>query len=152
MLLQEVLLEGHPWGATEQWRMLVGCVFLNQTSRKQADGVWPAFFERWPGPYQLADADEEELAELVAMLRPLGLQHRRAAGLVKLATAWTLLLEHRGTCVETVPLADWELRELPGIGDYAIDSYAIFVRDELDRQPQDKELRKHLDGVQASSL
>jgi len=150
MLLQEILLGGHPHGATEQWQMLVGCILLNQTSRAQVDGVYPELFRYFPGPYSVEDLTDEELASLAIIIKPLGLQNVRALRLRQFSARWIDTIDIREHDIETMPLTDWELRQLPGIGDYAVDSYAIFVRGELDRQPQDKELKRYLAGVQSS--
>lgn len=125
-MLQEVLLE-QPHG---QWRMLVGCILLNVTTRRQAEPVWPELFRRWPTPEALAAADRDELGEL---LRPLGCWRRRAASLSTFSSEWCNL--------EGVPE---EVESLPGIGKYAGDSWRIFVLGHQDVEPTDKELRRYL--------
>jgi methyl-CpG-binding domain protein 4 len=121
-LLQELL------AAPDPWRLLVGCVLLNRTRREQADLVWPRLFARWPDAPALADADPGELAEL---LRPLGLWRQRSRSLRELSAAWAA--------------GERDVRRLPGCGEYAAASYAIFVDGQLpDREPADPELRAFL--------
>jgi len=93
------------------WKILVCCLCLNLTSRKQMEPVVAALFARWPTAELLAAADDEELAELI---RPLGMWKKRTATLKKMsaqfaAGGWT------------------DVRELHGVGKYASDAYRIFI-------------------------
>jgi endonuclease III len=131
-LLQEILVEQDPTG----WRMLVGCILLNLTSRKQVDEVWPALFERYPDAAHMR-AEGPELAQL---LYPLGLYNRRATALRRFSTWW--IEAARQTQVNERMLA----LEPPGIGEYARDSWRIFkMGEDLDPdEVSDKELRLYL--------
>lgn len=122
LLLQEIYHE-HPW------RMLVCCIFLNCTSRKQVDRVRHRFFERYPGPDATAAADPEEMAEILA---PLGFRNRRTQTLIRFSASWLT--------------PGWsEPKELYGIGKYGQDSWEIFQKDNLDVEPTDGVLNKYLD-------
>ncbi len=105
-LLEEELFE-------DPWRVLVACVLLNKTTAVQARRVVWELFARFPTAAAAAAADATELEALEALLRPLGLFRKRAAGLVRLSKEY----------LET----DWrDPEELYGIGEYAADAYRIF--------------------------
>lgn len=121
MMLQEIYLH-------DPWKMLVGCILLNQTTRTQVDSVREDLFSLWPDPIEMASADPEEIARVI---KPLGLYNRRARTLIKFSREWTE--------------KDWrEPVELHGIGQYAQDSWEIFQKNNYDIQPTDKELIGYL--------
>jgi methyl-CpG-binding domain protein 4 len=121
MMLQEIYLH-------DPWKMLVGCILLNQTTRTQVDSVREELFSLWPDALEMASADPEEIATLI---KPLGLFNRRARTLIKFSKEW----------VEK----DWkEPIELHGIGKYAQDSWEIFQKNNYQIQPTDKELVGYL--------
>jgi hypothetical protein len=131
----------------------------------------------YPTPELLAVAQHEDVLNIV---RGLGLQHKRTANLIEMAQKWVSLppdptrryyrmnypFPGSDFCrrrLRTGDLLDpgddrpgYEIAHLPGIGDYAIDSYRMFYRDTLRGReegsgftpewqkvvPKDKELRK----------
>ncbi|KAG8468219.1 hypothetical protein KFE25_013302 [Diacronema lutheri] len=96
--------------ADEPFQLLVCCILLNQTRRSQVDRVLPRLLARFGSARKMAGADE---AELVALLRPLGLHRRRAKSLIAFAAHFA-----RGA---------WQRpSELPGVGKYAQDAYDVF--------------------------
>lgn len=112
----------------EPWKMLIGCILLNQTTRTQVDKVRNRLFEMWPDAIEMGNADPLSLAE---MIKPLGLYNRRAKTLIKFSQDWTN--------------KDWkEPIELHGIGKYAQDSWEIFQNNNFTTQPTDKELISYL--------
>ena len=122
LLLQEIYNE-HPW------RVLVCCIMLNCTSRKQVDQVRERFFKKYPGPLEADRADSDEMAELIA---PLGFRNRRTDTIKRFSSDWLTL--------------DWhEPKELYGIGKYAQDSWDIFYKGDLQVEPTDGVLGKYLD-------
>lgn len=125
-LIQETLC-WHPW------RMLVACIMLNQTSARQVKPILESFFSRWPDALKCADADLDEMA---SMIRPLGLQNRRAKTIKKMSSAlvkqWIDSMKHGD--------GNYDIPSLPGIGKYAADSYKIFVEREIVDDVTDKEL------------
>lgn len=121
LLLQEIYNE-HPW------RVLVCCIMLNCTSRKQVDRVRDEFFRKYPGPSEAEKADPDEMAELLAHL---GFKNRRANTIRRFSSDWLTL--------------DWqEPKELYGIGKYAQDSWDIFYKGDLLVEPTDGVLAKYL--------
>lgn len=112
----------------DPWKMLVGCILLNQTTRKQVDQIRDQLFQTWPNPAEMASADPEEVSSII---RPLGFYNKRARTLIKFSREW----------IET----RWkEPIELHGIGKYAQDSWEIFQKNNFDVQPTDKELIGYL--------
>jgi methyl-CpG-binding domain protein 4 len=94
----------------DEWKILVSCLMLNMTTRKQVDGVIHEFFARWPNPEALVVAGDEEIQELI---RPLGMQKKRSKTLLRftreyLAGGWK------------------DARDLYGIGKYGDDAHKIF--------------------------
>ena len=121
MMLQEIY-------RNDPWKMLVGCILLNQTTRTQVDRVREELFSLWSDPIQMGTADPSKLAEVI---KPLGLYNRRAKTLIKLSQDWIN--------------RNWkEPIELHGIGKYAQDSWEIFQKNNFEVSPTDKELINYL--------
>lgn len=134
MILQEKLKH-------DPWKLLVGCVLLNLTSRAQVDTVIDRLFERWPDPVSMSQAS---LPELIEVLMPLGLYNRRAATLKSLSAGFIERKRstNRGTLLEE------DVEGLPGVGPYALDSYRIFVLGDRSRfDSGDKVLEAYLDAT-----
>jgi len=120
-LLQEIYQE-------DKWKMLVCCIFLNLTQRKQVDQIRDIFFELYPTPHRASHANYEFLKSL---LTPLGLSEKRAKTIIRFSKEW---LEK-----------DWkEPIELYGIGKYGQDSWEIFQKGNLEVEPKDGVLIKYL--------
>jgi methyl-CpG-binding domain protein 4 len=95
-----------------RWHILVACLMLNCTSRKQVEKVIRPFIDRGPPPEALLAADPDDIKRLIS---PLGFGVRRTANLLKLAEAYLS--------------SNWmDARQLPGVGEYAGRSYDIFCR------------------------
>lgn len=115
-LIQEDLWSGRP---ESEWLILVVCMMLNCTSRKQVEKVLPDFHRHWPDPHAFLDASVEDV---VSLCRPLGFANRRTANLKKMT--------------ELFITNDWKhASELPGVGQYAARSWEIFCRGELGNEP-----------------
>ncbi len=111
-----------------EWLVLVSCVMLNQTSRKQVERVLPTFIKRWPDASSLLSAQENDVAEVI---KSLGLSSRRAHLLMKMA--------------ERYVSGSWtHASELPGVGKYVSRAWEIFCLGELGASPpSDHALVKH---------
>ena len=119
---------------SEPWKLLVACALLNRTTRRQVDGVVDALFLDYPTPEAMAHARHSDLCDL---LRPLGMYRQRAERLRRLSDDWmALLFMWEGTTPDGLV----ELSALTGVGAYALDSYRMFVLDDLTVRPSDKEL------------
>lgn len=114
----------------EPWKLLVGCILCNLTKGSEALKVLDKLFKAYPTPELLSRAQHEDL---VAILRPLGFQNRRASTLIKFAHSWSIASQ------------DEYLEDLPGVGKYAVDSYRLFVHDDWTIQPTDKELISYIE-------
>lgn len=77
-----------------------------------------------------ADADPQEMADLI---KPLGLSNKRSIGIIRMSNDYLK--------------KDWrEPKELFGLGQYAQDSYDIFIRKRYDNEnPADKFLKKYME-------
>lgn len=105
----------------DEFKVLVSCLLLNRCRGETVRGVVDTLFSKFPNAFSLAKAD---VGELTDVLRPLGFQNQRAKRLVDFAHAF---------------LGEWkDVRELPGVGDYAADCWRIFFLEELgDEPPED---------------
>ena len=112
---------------SDSWKMLVCCIMLNLTNRKQVDRVRHELFKKYPTAKDLSVADYEELSEL---LTPLGMQFKRAATLMKFSK------EYNDGFTDPI--------ELYGIGKYAKDSWEIFQNNNRKVNPTDKVLQEYL--------
>ncbi|KAI8944162.1 DNA glycosylase [Xylaria longipes] len=133
--------------ATDPFRLLIAVTFLIRTSGKAAIPVFRALMERYPTPRDLADADT---ADVVAMIKHLGLGAVRAAAIQRHARTWLetpprngvryavkgyrpdpaegdVLLHGSDSPTQTT---GWEIGHLTQ-GPYALDSWRIFCRDVL---------------------
>lgn len=88
--------------------------------------MFEALFLIAPEPAALLNASPGEVEEL---LKPLGLQNRRAALLRRLTEDW---------------LAGKPPEECHGVGRYALDAWAIFVEGRTDVKPTDHFLKPYL--------
>ena len=119
-LLQEVYKE-------DPWKMMVCCILLNLTKRQQVDIVREELFRRYPTEYDMIEANEKELSEL---LKPLGLYNKRAKTLIKFSWGWINGFN--------------DIKELYGVGQYARDSWDIFQNNNMNIKPDDKVLQEYL--------
>ena len=111
-LLQEELFP-------DEWLILVACMMLNRTSRKQVEPVLAVFSKRWPTPETFLSAKREDV---VAVVTTLGFKNRRTDSLLKMTAMY---VQHQWTHVS----------ELPGIGDYASRAWEMFCAGTLGVEP-----------------
>ena len=119
-LLQEIYQD-------DGWKMLVCCMLVNLTNRKQVDTVRDKLFSRYPTPQDMMRAKHSELVDII---KPLGLYNTRADRLIKMSEGY----------VKGFNSVD----ELYGIGQYAEDSWDIFQNNNLNVKPTDKVLQEYL--------
>lgn len=96
------------------WAIIVCCIMLNCTTRKQMEAPMWEFFERWASPEAFVLADDEEVAELI---KSLGFKNRRTQRLKRFTQeflAWTKAGRKE------------DVRTLHGVGEYAARAYEIF--------------------------
>ena len=113
------------------WRMLIACALLNRVNGLQTRTLVDEVFRRWSTPDEMAAADPIEIAHL---LKPLGLQNRRAVALRAISGAY----------LQRVPLKD-----MPYVGDYGLASINIVFLKKLDYPTDDPWLIKYRDWARA---
>ncbi|KAL2474312.1 Uncharacterized protein Adt_35048 [Abeliophyllum distichum] len=120
-----LLQEDH---AFDPWRVLVICILLNRTTGRQTGKVISEFFTLCPNAKSATVVDKEDIEKVI---RSLGLFRKRAVGIQHFSRAY---LEEKWTHVT----------QLPGIGKYAADAYAIFCTGKWDLvRPWDHMLTKY---------
>ena len=101
--LEEILYQ-------DPWRLLLSCILLNKTTRRQVDPVFYQLTTLFPTPAAMARGDPERLAVILA---PLGLHRQRAASLIRFSSEYEA--------------GGWaNVSALHAIGPYARDAYEIF--------------------------
>jgi endonuclease-3 len=108
----DLLAEAYPDAVCEleyrsPWELLVATVLSAQCTDQRVNRVTPQLFERWPGPADLAEAELEDLEDVI---RTTGLHRSKARNLRR--TARLIVAEH-GSAVP--PDLDALVR-LPGVG------------------------------------
>lgn len=127
--------------AKSTWQMMIYCMLLNRTQRKQVDKVCDELFIRWSGPCSMALAEYDNL---VKVLQPLGLAGIRATRLIRFSQQY-FISKRLFSGYESL-LA---LEGIAGIGEYALDSFAIFSLGHINIRPRDKELIRYVEWLGA---
>ncbi len=109
------------------WKMLVCCMLVNVTNRKQVDIVRNELFTKYPTPEDMMKAEHSELVEII---KPLGLYNTRAERLIKMSEGYVNGFN--------------DVTELYGIGQYAKDSWEIFQLGNRSVKPRDLVLQEYL--------
>jgi endonuclease III len=132
-LTREWLPPVSPYGLIEEdqmvfrdpFKLLVVCQLLNKTGATMVRHIVyrEGFFDRYPSPRSLMDADMDALG---ALLRPLGLWRRRAAGLKRFAREFHELFWDVYTDSYKVN-AYTRVGDLYGCGEYAVDAVRCCV-------------------------
>lgn len=126
----------------DPWKMMIVCILLNQTSRKQVEPLLDELFEKYPDAHAMAGAEAFALADTV---RTCGLQQRRARNMIMFSVAWWKMEENAD--YESWPPPWHEIASMPGIGPYALDSYKYFVEAKIDLEmlSWDRKVREWLE-------
>lgn len=136
-MLHKTFMKNSPYNLLQEiyrddpWKMLICCIFLNQTSRKQVDQVREDFFNMYPDPKTAIEADHEQMAEVIKVL---GFKNMRTRRIKKFSQQFMDL-----RWVEPI--------ELHGIGQYAQDSWDIFQKYNFTVVPTDSVLKRYLSWV-----
>jgi endonuclease-3 len=88
------------------WELLVATILSAQTTDAQVNTVTPELFRRWPGPEELASADERDVTRVIFAT---GFHNAKARSIIGTARAVTA----RGG---TVPRRMEQMVQLPGVG------------------------------------
>ena len=106
----------YPWRKqVDPWRVLMAEVCLHRTRADQVRPVYEALSELAPTPAAMVAHESQALDAM----RSLGLRWR-AENMIAIARA--LVDHHDGQ----VPTSDFELRQLPGVGDYVANAVITF--------------------------
>ena len=117
-----------------RWHILVAAILLNQSRRSLSwDRTLDALFETYPCPTTLAGSG----SELEELLKPHGFQNVKAKRLRKMSEQY-LTWDHQ------------DPRELYGCGEYAYDSFRIFVWGERPEFVRDGALAEFLEREKLS--
>lgn len=108
-----------------EWYILLACMMLNCTSRKQVDSVLPVFIKKWPAPKDFLEAD---VLDVENTIKSLGFKSRRTKALREMTQQYLC--------------KNWKhVIELKGIGNYAARSWEIFCKKQLgSEEPKDHAL------------
>ncbi|MBA7697934.1 Adenine DNA glycosylase [subsurface metagenome] len=107
-----------PWrNTTEPFNILIAEMLLRKTTAKQVNNIYEYFIRRYNSPKLLSKAKKNELEKI---LLPLGMEHRRAELLIRLASE--ILKKHKGIVPDTYKY----LIQLPGVGKYTGNSVMCF--------------------------
>jgi endonuclease-3 len=91
---------------TSPWELLVATILSAQTTDAQVNEVTPELFRRWPGPEELANADEREVVQVIFAT---GFHNAKARSIMGTARA----VAARGG---KVPRRMNQMVQLPGVG------------------------------------
>lgn len=125
----------------ERWRdrpfwMLVGCVLCNRTTAAKMEPILTELHGEFQMPLYVFGAKPYQVRDII---EELGLANVRTVHIQQLAETWTFHLSRH----ELDTMTGVEVRNLPGCGRYAADSWDIFVRRRRVR-PQDKKLIEYV--------
>ena len=126
----EPLIQEDLW--PNEWKILVACILLNLTTRKQVEKVIYGIFDKWPNATSMSNANELELSEL---LQPLGMYKRRAKSLKRMSREYVL--------------GEWSsASDLYGCCKYADDCWRMFCKGDWQNvEPQDHALNFYHDWL-----
>lgn len=124
--------------ADDPWRVLVVCLMLNLTSRRQVGPVLDGFFDRWPSPERLCNGDPREIARY---LEKLGLGEQRTDRLIRMSRDFIDVDMRLGSTDE---FQRGEILSMHGCGEYAADAYEIFCLGNIELEPTDRVLRDYV--------
>jgi methyl-CpG-binding domain protein 4 len=103
---------------SEPFWMLVACILINRTHWRQVKPVLEQLRARCDGPGSMIEIPIEEMMSIV---KPLGMYNRRTSMLRRFCAAWLL---HK-------PRHSADVSHMPGCGDYAVQSYQIFIEKDV---------------------
>jgi methyl-CpG-binding domain protein 4 len=119
---------------SDEWKVLVCCIMLNQTSRKQAERVLRQFFQLVPDAETCLITDDSVITATIASL---GFKNRRTEAIKRMSKA---LLSR--TWVHA--------SQLPGIGVYGSRAWEIFCQGQLGTvPPEDGALKAYWEWANA---
>ncbi|MEM3714960.1 MAG: hypothetical protein QXF82_08445 [Nitrososphaeria archaeon] len=108
-----------PWRKTsDPYKILIAELLLRKTTAKQVEMLYEKFLSEYPNIKILSQASRKRLEEL---LRPLGMQHKRATLLKTVASE--IVQEYLGR----IPASREQLMKLSGVGLYVANAILCFA-------------------------
>jgi A/G-specific adenine glycosylase len=108
-----------PWRKTKNpYAILIAELLLRKTTANQVKAIYENFLKSFPDVKSLARASEKELYD---MLRPLGMEYKRANLLIKFAEY--VLNTYNGN----IPKNLEDLLDIPGVGYYSANALLCFA-------------------------
>ncbi len=108
-----------PWRHTEDpYEILIAEMLLRKTTARQVEKIYNDFLAKYPDPRTLAEADVNELKDI---LRPLGMEHKRAELFRKFGSVVKRIYNGE------IPCKLQDLLKLPGVGMYAANAVLSFA-------------------------
>lgn len=92
---------------TNEFSLLIAVLLSAQTTDKAVNNVTPVLFEKFPSPYDLAEADVKDIEECI---KRLGLYKNKAKNIKELSII--IVTKYNGR----IPREKSELVKLPGVG------------------------------------
>lgn len=120
----------------DKWRMLVACMMLNQSRGQEVKKAMRTFFAGFPDPQTVRRAGALKTHNMETILKPTGLAKRKVEMIRKFSEFW---LE------QGVPESAFDVANYPGCGDYAVESYRLFIDRDDTFAPKDKEVKRYLE-------
>jgi A/G-specific adenine glycosylase len=112
----------YPWRtSTDPYQILLCEIMLRKTTRRQVAKIFDKFFQRYASFKSIAEADENEIKQLI---RPLGIENSRTKIIKRLANS--VLLQWNGM----LPLNQADLLSLPGVGIYSANAVLCLTKGE----------------------
>ena len=108
------------------WKMMMSCIFLNRTNRDVFDKIRCDFFYRYSSPDKFVNADESEVKDMISFL---GFKNRRYENLKNFSEDF---------------LDGVNIENCRGVGRYALDSYEIFFKGNIEVNPKDEKLKEYV--------
>lgn len=114
------------------WALFIACICHAGTRGRKPRFVFEELIKKYPTPQKMAVAELEDVLRIVL---PLNNHTQRATSLKTFSWMWMK------ACVEGKQHDVNELKEMAGIGRYALECYAIFVQGDESFIPKDRTLR-----------
>ena len=117
----------------DPWKIMISCILLNQTHNRQVRPVIEKFFESFPTPNLIQESHRSLISQI---LQSTGFQNVKTDRIIKFTNVWNS--------------GERDPNKFPGIGQYARDSWKIFVEGITNFTPSDKKLKLYLEQLETT--
>lgn len=122
-----------------KWKMLMCCIMLNRSKGGVVKKVAPNFFDEFESALSVINGDKDLMTKII---QPLGLQNERVNRMKDLSE-WFINNKK-------VVTSD-DLLGAPGVGDFTIESWSVFIDRIIPEVITDKEIRRYVQNAVKSS-